>query len=725
MKTQKVCFGRETVRHFRQIVEGVTQLEEVRRGVHDVLEVETIKASKLRHKLTLLPNKLNQQIADAVAAAHESKAAHVKELQAKIETMAQQIETLKKEYNRLERENVSLCPTQQKAGAQYDRYVSQLNEVMEKRTSDQITLNETYDNIRDTQQKIIVVTRDIAELKEEISEEQKVFQAKKEILTAKFTEIYYLVQNQNALNFEKKNQVDELNLKLTKLNQNLSVQEEINALLKAQNKTLEREENNLQTKFIEESKIAGELETRKQNIMDELSNLIADLRRKAADFRARIQQADKDTENAKALNQNLNEKKESRHEAFMAAKEYEVEVKQNFNSLENRLNAVKDMLTLNEEEVSQMRRQIQEFEEKIMAVMEKHKDAMDFLNGELQKYAHKFEKEQQLRKSIQQKREEISKDIMHIKATTEDYLTHLSMRMKDLKKKRDKLILEIKRLQKEIRIYSEKTVALKRQIAEAKAKYGNSVKLLSTEIRQLKKEIDRLNETIKAVKEELQEKMSTHQTLESMLAAETTLCNELQKESEEQRKVKYELDNTIAQLRTKIAVLLSSKSGTKALLSAIRNSLYHQVINTVEQLKSMEADIYEASRRLEHVEIENCKLKLCNFHLVKTIASFNEQEEKQNAAKKQQDAELQIIYGNLLKSWALDNRVLKEYEACEQSVLDVINDVLKKIHYRKRKTGSIRDHLKECLSKMQSFVGTTSSIEESREKCMEQTKSLQ
>ncbi|GCB75170.1 hypothetical protein scyTo_0020893, partial [Scyliorhinus torazame] len=61
------------------------------------------------------------------------------------------------------------------------------------------------------------------------------------------------------------------------------------------------------------------------------------------------------------------------------------------------LNTVKDMLTKNEEEVSQMRRQIQEFEEKIMSVMEKHKDAVDFLNGELQKYAHKFEKEQQLR----------------------------------------------------------------------------------------------------------------------------------------------------------------------------------------------------------------------------------------------------------------------------------------------------------------------------------------
>ncbi|GCB73986.1 hypothetical protein scyTo_0003070, partial [Scyliorhinus torazame] len=328
-------------------------------------------------------------------------------------------------------------------------------------------------------------------------------------------------------------------------------------------------------------------------------------------------------------------------------------------------------------------------------------------------------------KSIQQKREEISKDIMHIKATTEDYLTHLSMRMKDLKKKREKLIQEIKRLQKEIQIYAEKTVVLKRQIAEAKAKYGNTVKLLSTEIRHLKKEIDSLNETIKAVKEGLQEKMSTHQTLEFMLAAETTLCDELQKECEDQRKLKYELDNTIAQLRTKIAVLLSSQSGTKALLSAIRNSLYHQVINTVEQLKLMEANIYEASRRLEHVEIENCKLKLCNFHLAKTIASLNEQEENQNTAKKQQDAELQIIYDNLLKHWALDNSVQKEYGACEQSVLDVINDVLKKIHHRKQKTGNIRDQLKECLSKMQSFVGTTSSIEESREKCMEQTKSLQ
>ncbi|XP_078089944.1 uncharacterized protein ccdc175 [Mustelus asterias] len=596
---------------------------------------------------------------------------------------------------------------------------------MGKRTSDQITLNETYDNIRDTQRKIVLATRDIADLKEEVNKEHTMFEAEKEILTTKFTEIYLLVQNQISVNFEQKSKVDGLNAKLKKLNESLSTQKEINELLEAQNSSLKREEDNLQTKFNEESKIAEDLMARKQSILNELRILIENLRRKAEDLHTQILQGEKDTTDVKELNQGLLRKSESRHEALMKAKEYELEVKQNFNSLDKRLSTVKELLANIEEEVSQMRRQIQEFEEKIMSVMEKHKDAMDFLTGELEKYKHKLEKENQLRESIQQKREEISKDIMHIKATTEDYLTRLSMRMMILKKKREKLITEIKRLQKEINIYAEKTVALKRQLAETKATTSNTEHHLTTDIKQLKNEIEGMNKTIKALKEELQEKMSTHQTLESLLAEETAVCDKLQKECEEQKKLKYELDNSIDQLKTKTAVLLSSKPELKALLSAIRTSLYHQVVNTAEQIKSMEADIYEASRRLEHVEIENCKLKLCNFHLVKTVALLNDQEKKQNTAKKQQDAEFQIIYDELLKNWSLDNSIQKEHEECEQSVLNVIDEVMKKTNYRKQKTGSVRDQLKEYLSKLQSFVGTTSSIEESRERCKKQIELLQ
>ncbi|XP_078418856.1 coiled-coil domain-containing protein 175 [Cetorhinus maximus] len=725
LKTKKVCFGRETVRHFAQVIEGVSQLEEVRRNIHDVLEVETIEASKLRHKLTQLPNILNQQIAVAVTAARELKATHLKELQSKIETMTQQIGTLEKEYSRLEKENASLCPIQQKAGALYDNLVSQLNEVMEKRTSDQITLNETHDNISVIQKKIILVDRKIVDLNKELSEEQSHFETQKAILTAKLTEMHLLVQDQNAANFEKKIKVDGLNAKLVKLNDDLSTQKDINELLQIQNTNLKKEEDNLQKTYNEESKIAEELIVRKQSIMGELITLIKNLRMKAEELRKSILQVAKDTEDVHVLNQGLFLKSESRHEAFKKAKKRETEVKQNFYSLDKRLEKVKYLLSKNEEQMSRIRKETQELEENIMSVVEKNKDTMDFLNGELLKYTHKFEKEQQLRETIQQRRDEISKEIMHIKASTEDYLTHLSMRMKALKKKRETLITEIKRLQKEINIYAEKTVALRKQRIEGKAAFSNIKELLSTEIKQMKNEIEEMNGTIKVVKEELQEKVSTQHTLESMLAEETAACDELLKEREDQINAKHNIDNTISQLKTKTAVLLSSKPELKALLSVIRSSLNQQVKNTAEQIKLMEADIYEASRRLEQVEMENCKLKLCNFQLAKAIASLNEGVGKQNAAKKQQETELQIIYGNLQKNWTLEANVHKEHAACEQSVLNVIEELMKKIYHREQKIGSISDQLKEYLSKLQSFVGTTS-IEESKEICMiGQTKTLQ
>ncbi|XP_067894255.1 coiled-coil domain-containing protein 175 [Heterodontus francisci] len=726
LKNQKVCFGRETVRHFTQITEGVSQLEEVRRNIHEVLEVETIKASKLRHNLSHLPNKLKQQIAAAVAAARESKATRLKELQDKIKTMTEQIEALEKEYSRLTKENASLCPIQQKAGSRYDDIVSQLNKAMEERTSDQITLNETYDIIRDTQQKIIFVTRDTADLQKEIGEKRKKYESEKEILTVKFTEIHLLVQNQNATNFEKKNKLDELKVKLHELDDNLFSQKQMNKLLEIQSVNLKTEEDSLQTKYNQELKTAEELTDQKQEITDELRTYIEKLRREIEYLRTRSLQTEKETNDAQELNQKLVEKNESRHDALKKSREYETEIRQNLRRLTKRLDTVKGLLAETGERMTELRKQIQEHEENIIAVTEKHNDIMDFLNGELQKYTNKLEKEEQLRETILRKREEISKEIMHVKAATEDYLTHLSMRMKDLKKKRVKLLSEIKRLQQEINMYADKILALRRLLAKEEEAFGNIDQLLSTEVKQLKNEMKDMNETIRQVKEELQDKMSTQQRLESLLAEETAICDELQKERDAQRNEKFELESILIQLKTKTVVLLASKPELKSMLSALRLSLYHRVKNTAEQIKSMEADIYEANRRIEHVEIENCKLKLCNFQLMKAIASLDEEGEKQNAKMKQKDGELQIIYDNLLKSWALDLSVQKEYAACEQSVLNVTEELIKKIHHREQKVGSISNQLEEYLSKMQSFVGSTHTTEETKERCMrKQTKSPQ
>ncbi|XP_048456077.1 coiled-coil domain-containing protein 175 [Rhincodon typus] len=717
LKIEKFCFNHETIRNFAQITKGVGQLEEVRRNIREALEVETIEASNLRHKLNNLPNNLKQQMTDAILAARESKATRVKELQAKIETLTQQIESLEKEYNRLEKENASLCPVRQKEGVQHADVVVLLNDVMDKRTSDQITLNETYDNVRDIQQKVIFIRKDITSLKYALDEKRRKFEAEKEILTAELENVQLLVQNQNAANVEKKRKLDEMNMELQKLNDNLTYQKVVHENLEMQIKDLDKNELNLQTNYSEDLELAEQLNAQKQYLTKELSKLLENLREEAESLDIQILKAKKNKADAQLLNEGLLQTSDSRHEALKKAKEYELETKVNFQNMKQRLDVVKDLLAVKEGRVSQIRKQNQEFEEKIMSLQEKHKDNMEFLNGEFQKYMHKFDKEEQLRGAFQNKREAISKNIMRIKATTEDYLTHLSMHMKILKKKREGLLPEIKRLQLEINIYTEKIVALKRQLAEEKAAYGSKEEHLLAEFKQLKNEIENLNRTIKQVKEELQKKISIQKILESMLAEESAACDELHKECEVQKNEKNELDNAITRIKTKTEMILSSKQQLKRLLAAIRNSLYHQVKSTAEQLKFMEVDIYEASRRLEHVEIENCKLKLCNFQLVRVIASLNEDGEKQNTAKNQQDSELQIIYDNLLNSWSLDASVQKESLECEQDVLNTIQELMRKIYHRIQTVGYISNQLKQYLSKLQSFVGATHPTEE-KGRCM-------
>ncbi|XP_051872436.1 coiled-coil domain-containing protein 175 [Pristis pectinata] len=717
LKDKGICFECGTIRHFANIVGGVNQLEEARRTIHEILEVETIEASKLRYKLSELPNKLKQQIAAAVAAARDSKTMHLNELKAKIEMMTQQIEALKKEYCRLEQENASLCPIQQEAGARYNDIIFLMNNVMGDRANKQITLNETYDNIRDTKQKIVDVTRDIADLKEEMDEKQNEFKIRKESLTAKFTEVHQLVQDQNKINFEKKNKLDDLKMELDKLSDNVVVQEEKTAQLGMQNTVLEKQETALQHEHNEKLKTIEELTKKKEKITDELSTLTEYYKTEIEKLQTRSLQAQEDIDNAQVLNQERAVRRESRSEAAKKAKEQEIERRKHLQSLTDRLNSVKDLLIQTEENLSSVRKEIQELEEIMLNLAEQHKDTMEFLNKELQKYSNKLEKEKELREATQHKREEMSRETLDIKRTTEKYLANLSKRLQDLKRKREKLIAESNNLQKSIDEYVEKIKALKQQLTAEEDAFKNMEQLLSAEINHLKIEIKEMKEKIMQVKKELEVKLPIQQKLETELAEETAMCEELQKELNDLISKKSYLDNTISRLKRDTGILLVSKPDLQSMLSSIRNNIFHQVKSTGEQLKMIEVDIYEADRRLELVEIENCKLKLCNFQLTKDLASFKEEGERQKAEKENQDNELQTVYDNLMKSWALDFSVQKEFAACDQCVLNAIEKLMNKIQLREMKLGNIGAQLKEHLSKLLSFVGSTPA-EGPKEKCM-------
>ncbi|XP_069772963.1 coiled-coil domain-containing protein 175 isoform X3 [Narcine bancroftii] len=564
LKDNSIYFGHGAIQHFAKIAEGVNQLEEARRSIHEMLEVETIEASKLRYKLSELPNKLKQQIAAAVAAARESKATYINELKVKIETMTEQIEALGKEYCRLEQDNTSLFPVHQEAGAQYNDIIFLINNVMGDRANKQITLNETYDNIQDVKQKIIDVMRDIAELKEEMDKKRNEFKTKKKSSMAKFTEIYQLVQDQNTINFKEKTKLDELKVEVDNLNNNLSVQEEVRLTKTAQSRmqkmVLKKQESVLQIEHSENLKAVGELFIKKGNMTEELNTLSVYYKKEIENLQTRSLQAQRDIDNAKTLNQELAVRRQSRSEAARKAKEHEFETRKSWQSLTERLGSLKGMFVQTEENLSSKRKEIQELEEMMLNLDDVHKDTMEFLNEELQKYVQKLEKEKQLRIATHHKRDEIAKEMLDIKRTTEEYLTNLSRRLQALKKKREKLIGESKNFQKNIDEYTERIPTLKQLIAAKEDAFKIMERILSAEIRHLKNEIKEIKEKTMRLQKDLEEKLPIQQKLESEIADETATCDELQKELNDIISKKSNIDNTITRLKRETGILLVSKS---------------------------------------------------------------------------------------------------------------------------------------------------------------------
>ncbi|XP_078262725.1 coiled-coil domain-containing protein 175 [Rhinoraja longicauda] len=714
LKDKGLCFG--PIRHFAKLAEGVSQLEEARRNIHEILEVETIEASKLRYNLSELPNKLNQEIAASVAAARASKATELNELKAKIEMMTLQMEALEKEYRRLERENASLCPAQREAGARYNDIIFLMNDVMGDRANKQITLNETYDNIRDIKSKIIDINKDIQDLKEEMEEKRNEYHDKKRDLMEKFNDINGLVQEQNKANYEKKTILDGLKRKLEDLNYDIWDQEKKTSELTLQNTVLQKKETALEYEHIENLQTFEELMNKKDKFTNDLKTLNEYYQQEIENLQMRSLQVQEGIGKVQIGNEDLLEQRDSRREAARKAREYETETRNRLKILTDRLESTKDMLVQIEDNLASVRKEIQEYEEMMLTHADKHQNTMEFLNKELHKYMRKLDKEQQIRKDTQEKRDKISKEMLEVKRSTERYLTILSKRLQSFRRKREKLLKKSSSLEKAIAEYTENITALKRQIAIKEAALKEITKRLSEENKHLKNEIKEVNERMMQVKQELEINLPIKQKLESDLAEVTAICDEQGTELDDQISKKFEIDRSTARLKGETALLLASKPDLLSTLSTIRNNILYQVKGTADQLKLLEVEIYEAYRRLELVEIENCKLKLCNFQLTKDLASLEEEGERQKAEKKKQDNELQTIHDNLMKSWALDFSVQMEFVVCDQSVLNVIEQLMNKIQLRGIKLGSIGDQLKDHLSNLLSFVGSTP-IDGIKQKC--------
>jgi DNA repair exonuclease SbcCD ATPase subunit len=210
MKNVHFPFQEKDVSIVGNIAKAVQQLGEECKNVCFFLETETINASILRHQLHFFPDSVHSEITSAVESARQSNADELNILQEKLQTLNQDISGLDEHQRKLTKQNAILHPERDMVRTQHEEVISQLNQRMADKASKQITLNETRDELRDTNQKIVDLETGIMILKEDMIQERADARREKKHLKQCVHDTTKKTKRQKEANVAKKKELDVL-----------------------------------------------------------------------------------------------------------------------------------------------------------------------------------------------------------------------------------------------------------------------------------------------------------------------------------------------------------------------------------------------------------------------------------------------------------------------------------------------------------------------------------
>ncbi|XP_064008904.1 serine/threonine-protein kinase 10-like [Pogoniulus pusillus] len=156
----------------------------------------------------------------------------------------------------------------------------------------------------------------------------------------------------------------------------------------------------------------------------------------------------------------------------------------------------------------------------------------------------------------------------------------------------------------------------------------------------------------------------------------------------------------------------------KSLELELRNKLHQrrgaaagQVRSHTESVKLLERDIYEASRKLDIVNTENCRFKLCNAQMKEAIFALHSEAETLKSATAKLLTDLAAHHDLLLKEWSEESSVRKQFLEDEQEILSAVTALTTEVRQRQEKIGDINCRLQNKLQALNSLLDKKSRMD--------------
>ncbi|CAF3561740.1 unnamed protein product [Rotaria sordida] len=680
-------------------------------------ETESIESSRLRHRLKLLPTTIKNEIQAAVNMARESNVSVIQKLQNELDTHLEQVREYTDQDKQLSIAINTLQAEKNSLQHQYDTTITEVNQRVSEKATLQISLNETRDTVRETNQYTFDLEEDIMVLKESLMQERNEARQEKVRLEDEIAVTFKRYEEQQKANDLLKKDVDTANHKVSETELQLRTMYRERERFDNDNDEIKKKIDEQNAQFEMEQREHDRLLQERLQFTESCGIALLDYQTKKASLEQRAataqERTNEETEKLKTLKQ--------KHETVVKQIEEHVEVSK---ILENTitetgkgLEEIKHDIATKLEKTAKLNLDNAETTKELESMREAHQMMVDSLKLQMTTLEKELQYIRNTRISKQKERETLLKTIEQIKLTTRNndirhnrFVTQTTTKVTDLSER--KVILDRYAREDQIQInqLGQRLTNLTDEYHQMKIQFEQQIKHLEDITAQLLIGIDANRKKITETTPEFEHLKEEHEKM-------TAIYESTKETMIETKRKKQEILDKISNIQRDIREKNRSRDITMLAVKECQQDTKQRMEKAHDNMLKLEEDIYEKGCRLETLEDENERFQKTIDYLNYQIELFNRFSQQSNVDIKHLDENnlgllrielIAFTYIDILESGWNDDRQL-EHRAAKKDLqyIDDLTVLLQHTEKRKAKVGTIvhrligeLQHLKHYLEGM-------------------------
>ncbi|XP_031808528.1 coiled-coil domain-containing protein 175 isoform X1 [Sarcophilus harrisii] len=685
LKNETFEFNQEAKTTLEEIAEAVKKLECMRKTTIDLLEIESIEASRLRFLLIHLPGNISKEIEDAVIAARVTNAEEINSLNNAIETVNFEMELLNERLTNLEKMNIELWEEQEELADDHQKAVLMVNMKMKERAENDTSTKEIYDKKKVDEEKIDHYQDLLHTINTELTEERDIFVTKKESLEKKIAELKQLKDDEIKCTLKKKRQLSQMVTEIAKIKEEFKRRQGAMKEQDVARDELEEGLKRLQKELQIQLKQPEQLVTKRTDYDNALVDLVESSKMKQKDLIDKIRQATEKFSKIKARHTDLKGKNKILNGHLKAAQleEHEYYIKErNSRDLVDKIELLiaekKALLSKKLMDTEALEEAIENLKHLYRTTIESYRKQIAFLKGNWMSESQKSIKNQWKVINFQKEHERWRK-------TEHDDVEELIKRVEYIEQKRAEIYEEGIFCDETIFKHEEKIEELSEAVKEEEEIFSQIEHGVTEELKVIEDEYiieteqtkvredewDEYFPKLKAVKDEYEENIKEFESLKSEISAQT--------------REHLSLERGIDLMRKETITYQKEREHIKNLLKKGRNKEFAFMRNHLDSMYTSEKNIYEVEQHLKLLVLENYRLKKAIRLVKEDINYLTKEGQGYKFTVKKLETEVQNLRDVFLNMWKETLKEVKKFKEKNMITLDETEKLIRYLYLREER----------------------------------------